>query len=425
MSTLTIESPVRRRRVVDGGQYLTVQLWREDPLLELPADLEQALREAEQEAQAAEHARHNWEADLARLQGYTARLEAAIDRLQHTLRHGPLWAAAAAAFALQRVQGDLASARDSLAWVAQMARDATRRAIEARQAMRDLQARAASAARTRWVRGQTYTVRLRRVNGDFVAVAADRPDAVPAAVEAARAWLGSRSRRQASPELQRWALEQELRRATQTHEERPEALGDDEFDSFGPDWHWEEERRRREAADRVLSSHGGLNRLAEFTAPVLVLLQRDNALQGRAWSLVEAWLRETIPQLVSRGIRDFRVPGTRCGRQATELIRQLGGAPLVFSVPSSGTDEDLEAAYMAALQTAGGLILVAGSAAAGGSPLYLLDPALAAAADVAPLATYRWSDGRPVEVREPALGRRVPWVRFDLAAALAATPDPA
>jgi len=425
VSTLTIESPVRRRKVVDGGDFITVHLWREDCVSNLPADLEQALLEAEREASSSEEAKRNWEADLASLRSLVGRLEAAIGRLQHTLRHGPLWAAAAAAFALQRVQQDLASARDSLSWASQEAQEAARRALDARRALREIRNRAAAAARTRWARGRTYTVRLRRANGDLVPVSADRPDAVPAAVEAARAWLRARARPTVDPEVARWALDQELRRAAEAQQpQQPldRAGPEDEFDSFSEDWLWEEELRRREAADRVLSSHsGGLNELA---APVLVLLQRDNALQGRVWEAASTWLREVIPQLVARGIRDFRVAGTRRGRQAAELIRELGGTPVVFSVPDKGTDDDLEAAYKAALQTAGGLILVAGSAAAWGTTLCLLDPALAAAADVAPLATYRWSDGRPVEVREPALGRRVPWVRFDVAAALATAPDP-
>lgn len=420
----TLTETVRCRRVIATADNITVQLWREDLLPELPPDLEQALLDAEAEAEASEEARRAWEADVASLRAYVHRLEAASSRLRHKRRHGPLWAAAAASFALPRVEDSLASARDSLSWASQEAQEAARRALDARRALREIRDRAEGATRIRRLRGRTYTVRLRRVNGELIPVDADRPDAVPAAVGAARAWLRARATPTVDPEIARWALDQELRRAAEAQQPLDRVGQEDEFDSFGPDWHWEEELRRREAADRVLSSHGGLDRLAEFAAPVLVILQRDNALQGRAWEVAADWLREVIPQLVARGIRDFRVPGTRRGRQAAELIREFGGTPVVFSVPPSGTDDDLEAAYKAALQTAGGLILVAGSAAAGGTPLYLLDPALAAAADVAPLVTYRWSDGRPVEAREPALVRRVPWVRFDVAAALATAPEP-
>jgi len=218
VSTLTIESPVRRRKVVDGGDFITVHLWREDCVSNLPADLEQALLEAEREASSSEEAKRNWEADLASLRSLVGRLEAAIGRLQHTLRHGPLWAAAAAAFALQRVQQDLASARDSLSWASQEAQEAARRALDARRALREIRNRAAAAARTRWARGRTYTVRLRRANGDLVPVSADRPDAVPAAVEAARAWLRARARPTVDPEVARWALDQELRRAAEAQQ---------------------------------------------------------------------------------------------------------------------------------------------------------------------------------------------------------------
>ena len=414
----TLTEPVRRRRIVAAGETITVLLWREDFIPEVPADLEQALLEAEREATLAQEARDRWEADRVSLQGYVKRLEAAFASLQQTLLRGPLWLAAAAAFALQRVRGELRSARESLPWFESQEAAARQAALEARQALDELRARADSCARVRRLRGRTYTVRLRRVNGDLVPVAADRPDAIPAAVEAARAWLAARTRRAPDPDIARWALDQELQRAVETSQVEDRTSPEDEFDSFSEDWLWEEELRRREAADRLLLRSCSP---AELREPVLLLLQRDNALQGRAWELAAAWLRDQVAELVSNGVRRYRVPATARGRQAAELIKELGGTPVVFAVPR-GDDDSLTAAYLAAMRDAGGLILIAGSAAPGGSsPLYLLDPALAAAAAAAPLVSLRWDceSHRMVETTEPALGRRVPWIRFDVAAALA------
>ena len=251
---------------------------------------------------------------------------------------------------------------------------------------------------------------MRRVNGDLVPVHADDKRAIPDAIEAARAWLASRTRT-CQATLEEWALERELQRlsseGTPTHQQ------EDEFDSFSAEWDWEEELRRREAADRVLLRSRKLRQLRE---PVLVLLQRDNALQGRAWSAARAWLEDTVRQLVARGVKRFRVPGTGRGREAAELIRQLGGEPVVFSLPPRQGDDDLQAAYEAALQGAGGLLLMAGSAEMGRTPLYLLDPALGAATKVAPLARCRWVNHRLEWTHRPEL--RVPWVRFDVAAAV-------
>lgn len=419
----TLTEPVRRRRIVAAGETITVTvlLWREDFIPEVPADLEQALLEAEREATLAQEARDRWEADRVSLQGYVKRLEAAFASLQQTLLRGPLWLAAAAAFALQRVRGELRSARESLPWFESQEAAARQAALGARQALDELRARADSCARVRRLRGRTYTVRLRRVNGDLVPVAADRPDAIPAAIQAARAWLEARTRRaDPDPDLARWALDRELQRAAEAQQALdPTSLEEDDFDSFSEDWLWEEELRRRAAADRLLLRSCSP---AELREPVLVLLQRDNALQGRAWELAAAWLRDQVAELVSNGVRRYRVPATARGRQAAELIKELGGTPVVFAVPR-GDDDSLTAAYLAAMRDVGGLIIVAGSAAAGGSPLYLLDPAIGAATEAAPLVGLRWDreSHRLVETTEPALGRRVPWIRFDVAAAAAAT----
>ncbi|MDR7545496.1 MAG: hypothetical protein QN120_14725, partial [Armatimonadota bacterium] len=229
----------------------------------------------------------------------------------------------------------------------------------------------------------------------------------------------ARATRAADPELARWALDRELQRAAEAQQALdPTSPEEDDFDSFSEDWLWEEGRRRREAADRLLLRSCSP---AELREPVLLLLQRDNALQGRAWELAAAWLRDQVAELVSNGVRRYRVPATARGRQAAELIKELGGTPVVFAVPR-GDDDSLTAAYLAAMRDAGGLILIAGSAAPGGSsPLYLLDPALAAAAEAAPLVSLRWDceSHRMVETTEPALGRRIPWVRFDVVAAMA------
>ena len=417
MSTLTAQT-VRCRRVIAAGDTLTVQLWKEELCPELPPDLEQALLEAETDARASTETRKTWEADLASLRAHARKLEAAIGRLQHTLRYGPLWAAAAAAFALQRVLQDLDSARESLPWFETQAAAARDAEAAARQLLRQLAGRASEATRIRRVRGRTYTVRLRRLNGEFQPVGADRPDAVPAAIEAARAWLRTKARPRVGPELEQWALEQELRRALE-QQAIERTSQDDEFDSFSADWLWEEELRRREAADRILLRSCPLEELRE---PVVLLLQRDSALQGHAWDLAVNWLQDRVRHLVARGVRQYRIPGTASGRQAAELVRQLGGTPVVFAVPPRGDDDTLTAAYLAAMKDAGGLVLVAGSAVAGESPLYLLDPALAAATEAAPLVHFRWDrdSHRLVETREPALGRRLPWIRFDVAAALMA-----
>jgi hypothetical protein len=412
MSTLTI-APVYHRRVVDGGQYISVFLHRQTPVEELPDELLQAVREAEAEEASAQARLREWTEEAQSLRTLVRRLQWALDRLQGTLQYGPLWAAAAAAFAAERVRTDLESALKSLSHAEERLREAEQALKGARRSAREARTRADESRQMRWTSGPRVTVRFRRDGNRLVPVHADRPDAVPVAAEAARAWLESRSRRAEPRWLREWAAEQALRRAAEAEAqvERPSET-DDEFDSFGPDWEWQEELRRREAADQVLSRSCGLDALR---APTLILLQRDNALEGRAWELASAWLREIIPQLVARGVRDFRIPGTKRGRHAAELIRQLGGCPLVFAVPE-GTDDELEAAYKAALQTAGGLVLVAGSAHEGGTPLYLLDPALAAASEVAPLVALRWRDGQATWVAEPAI--EVPWVRFDLARAL-------
>ena len=421
MSTLTFEipSPVRHRQVVDAGEFVTVRLWRSTPQAELPADLLQALREAEAEEASARAEVETWAAEAQVLGSLTRRLEAAEQRLRDTLRRGPLWAAAAAAFALARLEGERAvqSARESATWAAGKAQQATRRLKLTQEALKGLQARAAEAARVRWYHGPRLTVRLRRVDGDLVPVHADDRRAIPAAIEAARAWLASRTRR-FQADLQEWALERELQRLSEGDKHRaPQA--EEEFDSFSEGWHWQEELRRREAADRVLLRSRKLRQLRE---PVLVLLQRDNALQERAWSVARAWLEDTVRQLIARGVRRFRVPGTARGREAAEMIHRLGGEPVVFSLPPRQGDDELQAAYEAALQGARGLVLVAGSAEMGRTPLYLLDPALSAATRVAPLARCRWVNHRLEWTRRPDL--RVPWVRFDVAAAVA-TPPPA
>jgi hypothetical protein len=419
MSTLTFEipSPVRHRQVVDAGEFLTVRLWRSTPQAELPADLLQALREVEAEEAVARAEAEVWSAEARALEALSRRLEAAEQRLRHTLRCGPLWAAAAAAFALARLEQEraLQSARESAAWAVGKAQQATRRLRETRQALKGLQARAAEAALVRWTHGPRVVVRLRRVNGDFVPVHADDRRAIPAAIEAARAWLASRTRT-CQPGLQEWALERELQRLSS--ERTPTPQQEDDFDSFSAEWDWEEELRRREAADKVLLRSRKLRQLRE---PVLVLLQRDNALQGRAWDAAREWLADVVRQLVARGVRQFRVPGTARGREAAELIRQLGGEPVVFSLPPRQGDDELQAAYEAALQGTRGLLLVAGSTEIGRTPIYLLDPALAAATRVAPLLRGRWVNHRLQWTRRPDL--RVPWVRFDVAAAVA-TPSP-
>jgi hypothetical protein len=424
MSTLTFEipSPVRHRQVVDAGDFVTIRLWRSTPHAELPADLLQALRETEAEEASAREEAETWAAEAQVLGSLARRLEAAEQRLRDTLRRGPLWAAAAAAFALARLEGERAvqSARESATWAAGKANQATRRLKLAQEALRGLQARAAEVARVCWHKGPRVTVRLRRVNGDFVPVHADDRRAIPAAVEAARAWLESRTRRSQPSlrDLHEWALERELQRLSsdgtpQVHQK------EDDFDSFSAEWDWEEELRRREAADKVLLRSRKLRQLRE---PVLVLLQRDNALQGRAWDAAREWLADVVRQLVARGVRQFRVPGTARGREAAELIRQLGGEPVVFSLPPRQGDDELQAAYEAALQGTRGLLLVAGSTEIGRTPIYLLDPALGAATRVAPLLRGRWVNHRLQWTRRPDL--RVPWVRFDVAAAVA-TPPPA
>jgi hypothetical protein len=418
---LLLPSPVRHRQVVDaGGDFVTVHLWRSTPEVELPQDLLQALREAEAEEASARAEAETWAAEAQVLGSLARRLEAAEQRLRDTLRRGPLWAAAAAAFALARLEGERAvqSARESATWAAGKAQQATRRLRETRQALRGLQARAAEAARVCWHKGSRVTVRLRRVDGDLVPVHADDRRAIPAAIEAARAWLASASRtRRFQADLQEWALGRELQRLSSERTATPQQ-GDD-FDSFSAEWDWEEELRRREAADKVLLRSRKIRQLRE---PVLVLLQRDNALQERAWSAARAWLEDTVRQLVARGVKRFRVPGTARGRETAELIRQLGGEPVVFSLPPRQGDDELQAAYEAALQGARGLLLVAGSAEMGRTPIYLLDPAFAAAARVAPLVRVRWVNHRLEWTRRPDL--RVPWVRFDVAAAVA-TPHPA
>jgi hypothetical protein len=421
-TAISLPFPVRHRQVVDAGEFLTIHLWRSTPEVELPLDLQEVLREAEAEEASAGAEAQLWANEAQALESLARRLEAAEQRLRNTLRCGPLWAAAAAAFALARLAEERAvqSARESAAWAAGKAQQATRRLKLAQEALKSLQARAAEVARVCWHKGPRVSVRLRRVNGDFVPVHADDKRAIPAAVEAARAWLESRVRRsQPSPrDLQEWALERELQRLSEGDTHRtPQA--EEEFDSFSEGWHWEEELQRRASADRVLLRSRRLRQLRE---PVVVLLQRDNALQGRAWEAARAWLADVVRQLIARGVRKFRVPGTARGREAAELIRQLGGDPIVFSLPKRQGDDDLQAAYEAALQGARGLILVAGSAEMGRTPLYLLDPALGAATRVAPLARCRWVNHRLEWTRRPDL--RVPWVRFDVAAAVA-TPPPA
>ena len=411
MSTLTFEipSPVRHRQVVDAGEFVTIHLWRSTPEVELPADLLQALQETEAEEASAREEARTWASEAEALESLARRLQAAEQRLRDTLRRGPLWAAAAAAFALARLEQEraLQSARESAAWAVGKAQQATRRLRETRQALRGLQARAAEAARVCWHKGPRVTVRLRRVDGDLIPVHADDRRAIPAAIEAARAWLASRTRT-CQPGLQEWALERELQRLSS--ERTPTPQQEDDFDSFSAEWHWEEELRRREAADRVLLRSRKLRQLRE---PVLVLLQRDNALQGRAWDAAREWLADVVRQLVARGVRRFRVPGTGRGREAAELIRQLGGEPVVFSLPPRQGDDELQAAYEAALQGARGLLLVAGSAEMGRTPIYLLDPAFGAATRVAPLVRVRWVNHRLEWTRRPDLP--VPWVRFDLA----------
>ena len=418
MTTLLLPSPVRRRQVVDAGDFVTVRLWRSTPQAELPADLLQVLQETEAEEASARAEAETWAAEAQALESLARRLQAAEQRLRRTLRHGPLWAAAAAAFALARLAEERAvqSARESAAWAAGKANQAARRLKLVQEALKGLQARAAEAAQVRWTQGPRVTVRLRRVNGDLVPVYADDRRAIPAAIEAARAWLTSRTRR-FQADLQEWALERELQRLSE--EGTPTHQQEDEFDSFSSEWDWEEELRRREAADRVLLRSRKLRQLRE---PVLVLLQRDNALQGRAWEAARGWLADVVRQLVARGVRRFRVPGTARGRETAELIRQLGGEPVVFSLPPRQGDDELQAAYEAALQGTRGLLLVAGSAEMGRTPLYLLDPALGAATKVAPLLRGRWVNHRIDWTHRPDL--RVPWVRFDVAAAVA-TPPPA
>ena len=416
MTTLLLPSPVRHRQVVDAGEFVTVRLWRSTPQAELPADLLQALQETEAEEASARAEAETWAAEAQALGSLARRLEAAEQRLRHTLRCGPMWAAAAAAFALARLEQEraLQSARESAVWAAGKAQQATRRLKLTQEALKAIRTRAAEAALVRWAQGPRVVVRLRRVNGDLVPVHADDKRAIPDAIEAARAWLASRTRR-FQADLQEWALERELQRLSS--EGTPTPQQEDDFDSFSAEWDWEEELRRREAADRVLLRSRKLRQLRE---PVLVLLQRDNALQGRAWSAAQAWLADTVRQLIARGVRRFRIPGTARGREAAELVRQLGGEPVVFSLPPRQGDDDLQAAYEAALQGVRGLILVAGSAEMGRTPIYLLDPALGAATRVAPLVRVRWVNHRLEWTRRPDL--RVPWIRFDVAAAAATSP---
>ncbi len=425
MKTLEVllPSPVHHRHVVDAGDFVTVRLWRSTPEAELPADLLQALREAEADTASAETEARTWAEEAEALETLARRLETAEQRLQDTLRRGPLWAAAAAAFALARLEEERAvdSARDSARWATEKARRSARKLQDARETLKGLQTRATEAALVRWTAGPKFAVRLRRVDGGFTPVHADDPRAVPAAITAARVWSGSRSmpRGRAWADAAAWALERELQRLADHQQALAESESEDEFDSFSDSWLWQEELRRREAADKLLLGSRGLSALRE---PVLVLLQRDNALQGRAWEAARAWLADTVRQLVSRGVRAFRVPGTARGREAAELIRQLGGNPVVFSLPPRQGDDDLQAAYEAALRGARGLILVAGSAVVGKTPLYLLDPALAATALCAPMVRHRWDleSHRLVPTTEPEVP--VPWVRFDVAAAAATSP---
>jgi len=411
-------SPIRHRQVVDAGEFITVRLWRSTPEPEVPDDLLQALQQAEAEEGCARAEAQKWAEEARALRELADRLEAAEHRLRQTLRHGPLWAAAAATFALARLAEERAvqSARESASWATAKAEQASRRLRRAEETLEALRARAAEATLVRWARGPQVSVRLRRVNGDLVPVHADDRRAIPAAIEAARAWLEARERGRRVPlHLAEWALERELQRLTGPAQAQAEA--EDEFDSFSAEWLWEEEIRQRAAADRVLLRSRKLQQLRE---PVLILLQRDNALQGKAWEAARAWLADVVRQLVARGVRRFRIPGTARGRETAELVRQLGGDPVVFSLPARQGDDDLQAAYEAALQGARGLLLVAGSAVAGGTPLYLLDPALGAAAKVAPLVRGRWVNHRFECTRRPDL--RVPWVRFDVAAAVATSP---